>query len=83
MFLVFSACRYVVWDDEILEKVRFEMKVWMMKKKKKIPKNWKDGKMILLKKPNGTNEINTQRPITLLKTIYKIWSKILTTRMNY
>jgi hypothetical protein len=70
-----------LWDDEILETVRFEMNVWMMEKK--IPKNWKEGKMILLKKPNGTNEINTQRPITLLKTIYKIWSKILTTRINY
>jgi hypothetical protein len=50
--------------------------------KRKIPKNWKERKMIL-KKPNRTNEIQTQKPITLLKTIFKIWSKIITTKMNY
>jgi hypothetical protein len=35
-----------LWDDEVLESVRFEMNLWMIEKK--IPKNWKEGKMILL-----------------------------------
>jgi hypothetical protein len=45
--------------------------------KEKIPKSWKKGKTILLPKENSAESLKNWRPITLLNTIYKGYSTII------
>jgi len=42
-----------------------------------IPKKWKEGKIILIKKNNNDTSLNGWRPITLLNTCFKIFTGIV------
>ena len=46
------------------------------------PKGWQDGIIIFFFKKGDKRNINNYRPITLLPTIYKIWSTILSNRLT-
>jgi hypothetical protein len=49
---------------------------------KNIPKEWKEGIITTIFKKGDKLEIGNRRPITLLKTEYKLLSKMVTNRLN-
>lgn len=72
--------------NEIWKAATPEIKKWMKcifnwcLKKKDIPQNWKEGRMILLYKKNDPQDERSWRPITLLQTIYKLFASALAMR---
>ena len=53
-----------------------------MLKEKQIPQSWKEAKIILLHKKGDKADIKNYRPISLLSHIYKIYTKILQSRLK-
>ena len=49
---------------------------------KKIPNSWKESKTVLLFKKGDREELKNYRPICLLSHIYKVFTKIITTRLT-
>ena len=49
---------------------------------KKIPQKWKEAKVILLHKKDDKADIKNYRPISLLSHVYKIFTKIIQTRLK-
>lgn len=47
-----------------------------------IPKEWLEGKLILLFKKGNRADLKNYRPLTLLPVLYKIFSKIITNRIS-
>jgi len=43
---------------------------------------WKQGAITLLRKEGGPLDIKNYRPVTLLKTTYKIWAVIITNKFK-
>ena len=55
--------------------------------KSNMPASWEEGLIVLISQKGDREELNNYRPITLLNSIYKIWTIILANRitpiMNY
>ena len=51
-------------------------------KEKRIPKEWKEAKVILLFKKGDKNEVKNYRPISLLSHMYKIFIRVLNNRIE-
>ena len=47
-----------------------------------IPRQWKTAKTILIHKKGNTDEMSNFRPISLLSTIYKLFSGVLTSKLT-
>ena len=53
-----------------------------MYKEKKIPEKWKESKLILIHKKGDNRSLKNYRPISLLSNMYKLFTKILTHRLQ-
>ena len=51
-------------------------------KQKKIPENWKNAKTILLHKIGDQTDLKNYRPINMLSSIYKIFTSLITKRLE-
>ena len=49
---------------------------------RRIPTTWKNAKMVIIFKKGNQNDIKNYRPICLLSNIYKLFTKILTARLE-
>ena len=49
---------------------------------RRIPKTWKEANMVIFFKKWNRKDINNYRPICLLSNIYKLFTKIITTRLE-
>ena len=47
-----------------------------------IPKTWKEGNMVILFKKGNRKDIKNYKPICLLSNMYKLFTKIITTRLE-
>lgn len=50
---------------------------------KNIPQDWRTAKLVLLFKKGCRKDLKCYRPLSLLSSVYKIFSKILTNRLGY
>ena len=49
---------------------------------RRIPKTWKEANMVIFFKKGNRKNINNYRPICLLSNMYKLFTKIITTRLE-
>ena len=49
---------------------------------RRIPKTWKEASMVIFFKKGNTKDINNYWPICLLSNMYKLFTKIITTRQE-
>ena len=49
---------------------------------RRIPKTWKEANMVIFFKKGNRKDINNYRPICLLSNMYKLFTKIITTRLE-
>ena len=49
---------------------------------RRIPKTWKEANMVIFSKKGDRKDINNYRPIGLLSNMYKLLTKIITTRLE-
>ena len=49
---------------------------------KRIPKTWKEANMVISFKKGNRKDIKNYRPICLLSNMYKLFTKIITTRLE-
>ena len=49
---------------------------------RRIPKTWKEANMVIFFKKGNRKDIKNYRPICLLSNMYKLFSKIITTRLE-
>jgi hypothetical protein len=49
---------------------------------RRIPKTWNEGEIILLHKKGDTKDLKNYRPITLMSTFYKLFTRILGNRVE-
>ena len=49
---------------------------------RRIPKTWKEANMVIFFKKGNRQDIKNYRPICLLSNMYKLFTKIITTRLE-
>ena len=51
-------------------------------KQNKTPDNWKSSRMVLIHKKGDNRNLKNYRPISILSNVYKLYTKVLTTRLQ-
>ncbi|XGW33935.1 hypothetical protein V3C99_018008 [Haemonchus contortus] len=50
--------------------------------KEKIPNQWRNSRMVILHKKGDRDDLRNYRPISLLSVLYKLFTKIILTRIS-